>query len=186
MVLQRRKWKSLGEFVEKWGFGGTDGKFVLMRSVGGFTFVELVMTVLIVAILAAVAIPNFIDLRTDAKTAVTRDEMAALKRAITGDSRVVSGGRYAFPGYEVDQGALPTTLSNLVTNPATNTTVQDYNPLTRRGWRGPYIDPSSTSDFTKDAWGTAYVYSSTARRIRSWGPNMVDNTGGSDDIDLLF
>lgn len=157
-----------------------------MTLVGGFTLIELVMTILIVAIISAVAIPNFLDLRDDAKSAVTKDEMAALKRAIAGDSRVISGGRYAFPGYEVDQGALPTTLSNLVTNPATGTTVQDYNPITRRGWRGPYIDPSATSDYSKDAWGVSYVYSSTARRIRSWGPNKVDNTGGSDDIDLLF
>ena len=40
------------------------------------------------------------------KNAVTRDEMAALKRAIVGDTRVVAGGRFAFPGYETDMAAL--------------------------------------------------------------------------------
>jgi prepilin-type N-terminal cleavage/methylation domain-containing protein len=152
----------------------------------GFTLIELVSTILVLGILSAVAVPYFIDMRDDAKSAVTRDEMAALKRAIVGDSRVVAGGRLAFPGYEADMGALPTGLVDLVLNPATGTTVQDYNPLTRRGWRGPYVDNASVSDYSKDAWGTTYVYSAASRRIRSWGPNVTDDSGGSDDIDLNF
>ncbi len=152
----------------------------------GFTLIEIVITILVVGILSTVAIPYFIDMRDDARSAITRDEMAALKRAIIGDSRVVSGGRFAFPGYEVDLASLPTTLGNLVLNPSTGTTVQDYNPLTRRGWRGPYVDDSATSDYSRDAWGVSYVYSSANRRIRSWGPNKTDNTGGSDDIDVNF
>jgi prepilin-type N-terminal cleavage/methylation domain-containing protein len=157
-----------------------------MAAASGFTLVELVITIMVLGIIAVVAIPNLVDLREDARTAVTKDEMAALKRAIGGDSRVVAGGRFAFPGYEADMGALPTSLADLVLNPATGNTTQDYNPLTRRGWRGPYVDSSSTSDYSKDAWGTSYDYSAGSRRLRSWGPNKTDNSGASDDIDMYF
>lgn len=149
----------------------------------GFTLIELVMVIGLLSVISIVAIPNFIDLRTDARSAITRDEMAALKRAITGDSRVVSGGTYTFPGYEADVGSLPSTLADLVTKPGA---VAVYDPLTRLGWRGPYVDSSSTSDYSKDAWGIAYVYTTTPRRIRSWGPNKADNAGATDDIDLTY
>ena len=69
-----------------------------MRSERAFTLVETVMTLLLLGILATVAIPNFFDMRDDARSAVTRDEMAALRRAIVGDSRVVAGGRGRLAG----------------------------------------------------------------------------------------
>jgi prepilin-type N-terminal cleavage/methylation domain-containing protein len=152
----------------------------------GFTLIELVMVILLLGILGVAVMPNFIDMRTDAKTAVTKDEMLALKRAITGDSRVTAGGAYAFPGYEADMGKLPTTLGDLVINPNNGTTTQDYDPLLRRGWRGPYIDSSSLSNYSSDAWGVAYVYSSASRYIRSWGPNKANDSGSGDDITVTF
>ena len=156
------------------------------KRIEGWTLIELVSVMVLVGILAAVAIPNFMDLRTDAKSAVTKDEMAALKRAIVGDGRVVAGGTYAYAGYEADMGAPPGALTSLVTNPNTGNTTQDYDPIKRSGWRGPYVDASTTADYSKDAWGTAYVFNTSTRLIRSWGPNKTNNTGSSDDIDLTF
>jgi len=149
----------------------------------GFTMIELVMVITILSILAVVAIPNFMDLGEDARDAVTRDEMLALKRAIVGDSRVVAGGKFAFPGYDADNGGPHSALVDLVTKPGGASV---YNPLTRRGWRGPYIDDSATSEYSKDTWDNAYVYSTSPRRIRSKGPNGVDDGGAADDIDLTF
>ena len=47
----------------------------------GFTLIELVMVIVILGVLAAVAIPKFVDLRTDAYTATAQGFAGALNSA---------------------------------------------------------------------------------------------------------
>ncbi len=44
----------------------------MMRNSKGFTMIELIMVIVILSILAAVAIPRFLDFRGDARTATAR------------------------------------------------------------------------------------------------------------------
>lgn len=147
----------------------------------GFTLIEFVMVILLSTVMAIVVVPNFIDARNTAKSAVTEDRLQALKQAIDGDSRVVSGGSYVTPGFRQDMGRYPVSLSELVNQtPAMST----YDPINRTGWRGPYIDTSQFANYSQDAWGTAFVFNTVPSQLQSCGPDKICNN--ADDIYLSY
>lgn len=140
----------------------------------GFTLTELVIIIVTLGILAAVAIPKFSDMAESSKVSATKQELAALKRAIIGNPQAVSGGKYVDRGFEGDVGAPPNSLNDLATKPDT---ISAYNKFTSLGWNGPYIDDDENSYLT-DAWGSAYIYQRSTRTILS--------VGGSDTLSVSF
>ena len=55
----------------------------LKNNQGGFTLIELVMIIVILGILAAVAIPKYQDLSTEAKEAAARSSLGSIRSGIT-------------------------------------------------------------------------------------------------------
>ena len=94
-----------------------------------FTLVELMLVVTIIGILAGLVIPGL----------MTRSEQARLAAANTD---VMGGISTALNLYEVDNGAFPKSLEDLVQEPAD-----------ARNWHGPYL-----KKLPVDPWGNAYVY----------------------------
>jgi prepilin-type N-terminal cleavage/methylation domain-containing protein len=152
----------------------------------GFTLIEVLLTLLLIGILVAVAVPQFSDYGNDAKNAVTKNRMNSLKAAISGDARFVSSGQLTSIGFEATCVGLPTTLTDLITQPTSGTCAATYDPFAQRGWRGPYVSSTDTT-WNLDGWGNAIQYFSSgppARTLRSCGPDGV--CGDSDDITITF
>ncbi len=169
----------------------------------GFTMVELVVVIAIIAILAALITPIGVNQLAQARADACREELANLKKAIAGDPALVENGSRSSFGFVGDLGTLP--RANLgALGLGTNNTLGDL--LTQNGlpgwsgpppantiwfgWRGPYI-----SDI-RDPWGNDYHFAAAwpatpftfndlpaaLATITSLGP---DGTLGTDDDQFI-
>lgn len=127
----------------------------------GFTLVELLLVLVILAVLAAMIVPKFTKRSEQARIAAATTDIATLDGAID--------------IFEVDNGRYPTSdegLKALVESPGGATT-----------WKGPYLKRAVGND----PWGNPYIYRNPGQHntngfdLYSFGPNGQE--GGGDDID---
>ena len=142
-------------------------KYLLQKSMrgglaaqAGFSLIELMIVIVIIAALAAMVIPN-----------ITGNGEKARKTAARTD--IESNLSTALDLYKMDAGQYPTTeqgLSALVAEPTAS-------PVPAQ-WNGPYLKKKK---IPKDPWGREYVYVSPGANnpesydLSSLGPNGVDD-----------
>ena len=127
---------------------------------GGFTLIELLLVLVILAVLAAIVVPNMTGKSEKARVAAAKADIANIELAL--DQFEIAAGRY------------PTTeegLTALITPPASV-----------RSWEGPYLKKG----MPVDPWGHPYVYRFPGQYnvgspdVFSYG--LDGNEGGGDDV----
>lgn len=131
------------------------------RGDAGFTLIELMLVLVILATLTAIVLPKFTGRSQQAKITAAKTQIAQLEVALD--------------AFEIDVSRYPTTaetLRALVDKPASDS----------EGWQQPYL----RRDVPKDPWGSDYVYRYPGQYnkhgydLYSLGPDR--KLGGDDDI----
>ena len=127
---------------------------------GGFSLIELLLVLVILAILAAVVVPKFTGRSDDARISAAKADIAAMELAL--DAFEIDAGRY--PANDEGLNALNVAPQNI------------------KNWKGPYLK----KDAVKDPWGQPYVYRFPGQvnvngyDLFSTGKDLQE--GGGDDI----
>lgn len=125
------------------------------RKLRGFTLVELLLVLVILALIAGLVLPGIIGKAESAKVRATSSQISRISMSVE--------------SFYLDTGSTPDSLSDLVNEPSGAS-----------GWNGPYIRTS----ILKDPWGREYQFRNPGEHgdfdIISYG---ADGQPGGDDND---
>lgn len=157
-----------------------------MKSLRGFTLIELLIVVAIIAILAAIAVPNFLEAQTRSKVSRVRSDQRSLATAI--ETYYVDNNEYPAATLEfdemVDQQAYNTTPSNPGAGVTFARRNEGTNQLSTLTTPIAYITSYFPDPFA-DANGSTFRYFTDGRGwiLGSWGPDVDQfSTDGAGDL----
>jgi general secretion pathway protein G len=125
----------------------------LNRQQGGFTLIEIIIVMIILAGLAAYIIPKVTDQSESAQRRQAKVKMADITAALS--------------LHKLEVGKYPENLQGLISASGV------------RGWNGPYLKDAS---YTKDNWGNDYKYTVQAGKytLMSLGADGREGGAGQD------
>ena len=134
---------------------------VMGRRAGGFTLIEIMIVVVIIAMLAALVGPRLVGSLSSSKVKATKIQIEALANALD--------------TFHLDTGRYPSTQEGL------QVLVQNTQPVPIANWRGPYLRKIK---IPTDEWGRPFLYEVPGKRgvafdLYSLGAD--GKPGGSDD-----
>lgn len=145
----------------------------------GYTFVEVIVVIIIIGILAAVASKTIGFATETARFEKTREIMDNLAHALAGNPALTSGGVRTDFGYIGDVGSLPAGWDDLITNPGGYST-----------WNGPYLKDKFSAGgaltyFKLDGWGNA-ISNPTASFFATGGSQTITRRIAGSIDELLY
>jgi type II secretion system protein G len=148
---------------------------VLRRHALGFTLIELLIVVAIIAILAAIAVPNFLEAQVRSKVSRTRADIRSVATGL--ESYAVDNNGYPFvtqnPGYGLPGGyAGPGIYATGITTPITYLTSLPLDPF---GGRDAAGDLYAVYGTTKHYWYATKAYYDL--RGFTWNVTQSADTG---------
>jgi general secretion pathway protein G len=127
----------------------------------GFTLVEMLLVLVILAVLAAIVIPKFAGRTQQAKITAAQSQISSIETALD--------------AFEVDTGSYPK-------GGAGGLSALSEEPGNTQNWKGPYLKKG----VPLDPWGNPYVYTYPGKNnvqgydLMSMGPD--GRAGGDDDL----
>lgn len=145
-----------------------------MKKVKGFTLIELLIVVAIIAILAAIAVPNFLEAQVRSKVSRVKSDQRSLATAI--EAYYVDNNEYPAvrTGSNSVHGGVVGANQNALTFSVKTTTLLNNTLTTPIGYitsypRDPFADRAATFEYYRDTNGWI---------LGSWGPNTDQNDNG--------
>lgn len=128
----------------------------------GFTLVELLVVIVVLAVLAAIVLPKFMDSSTRSKESSLRTDLKLMRNAIS--------------MFQADIGKYPDTLADLAQTDKALVKGNDGTVVSGTDWHGPYLETVPTDP----VGGAALTYTkATGKVASSTSGNGLDGTAYS-------
>ncbi len=137
--------------------------YLLRKSRKGFTLVELLVVIVVLAVLAAIVLPKFVGAGTRSKESALKSDLKLIRNAIT--------------LFYNDTGAYPASLAALAatTAPASGLAPDGTTKaINAADWHGPYLDSIPNDPVS----GSAFIYSTADGSV---GKVTSSATGNASD-----
>jgi hypothetical protein len=144
----------------------------------GLTLAELLVVVAILVVLGSLVLPAVGHYMSDSRDAITRQSLTRLRdviavtywsdmQSLPRPDAVVSPSRAHHPQ-----------LRYLFVNPNTEGATLAYDPVYRRGWRGPYLVQAQGAAYTTASFSNLYGENGDPAVPDGWGrPMVIQNPG---------
>jgi len=140
----------------------------LRRSRKGFTLVELLVVIVVLAVLAAIVLPKFVGAGTRSKESALKSDLKLFRNAVT--------------LFYTDTAAYPASLADLAATSAPASGLDaagNAKSITAGDWHGPYVESVPNDPVS----GAAFNYSDTSPNVgkvtSSASGNGLDGTAYS-------
>ncbi len=115
----------------------------------GFTLVELLVVIVVLAVLAAIVLPKFMDSSARSKESALKSDLKLIRTAIS--------------LFQADIGKYPNSLSDLAESDVSKVKANDGTVVSSGDWHGPYLD----SVITDPVSGQAFAYDKNTGKVTS-------------------